>query len=375
MKNLVFVLSILCCFFSVTGAPAAGYSGAGSKTIAQSVQSASSGNDTQTQSLYDNSLQAFEQKLFGRTFSNETPEQRLDRIEAALFGAPKSGPIDRRMNKLLLDAPLYGVLVPAPPFGATDTQPPTPELQTPANSTATSDGYLPSDYGNYPTVTALEEQILGRTNTNLPVQERLAQMETKAFGQPSTSNDLSARVDRLKQYVASNNNNDESYLESTPEAITNSTRMPSMLDAVSQMENEVYGKTYGRDTLVARINRLDKTVFAGKNGDQTFTPLVVRIQQLIAALNQNKIVASTNTGRYSQTYNAINNEPKKSGHPILHKLGKFLGGVGTAAGIALGSMAYGSALGYGYGYGYGGWGYPGFGMPYYGGYYGYPRFW
>jgi hypothetical protein len=210
----------------------------------------------------------------------------------------------------------------------------------------------------------LEEQIAHKTEILLPVQQRLARLETIAFGKPSTLNDLSARVDLLKQYVSRKNGGNENYL-TTSNAVSWPSADTGLNAEVSSMEEQVFGKTYGRDSLSSRLTRLERDVLP-QQPSQTFTPIATRVNTLMVALNTRNAGAFSgaqvstaygpssnyypgqtfNTAGYTQqqqsaiatTQNA--NRPK--GHPLLRKLGVVLGEVG---GMAARSMMYG---GYGY---------------------------
>jgi len=189
----------------------------------------------------------------------------------------------------------------------------------------------------YPTVSALEEQILGKTEANLPVTQRLSNLETKAFGKPSSSTDLGKRVDLLKQYVAQKNGGNENYLTSS-NAVGWTPGNQSLEGQVASMEQEVYGVTYTKDRLSSRLDRLDKTILPNQPA-QTFTPIVTRIENLEAALNPQN-------GRQQMVSMKPNGEAKdteKKKHSIFHKLGVVAADVG--------SMAARSALSGGYGYG------------------------
>jgi propanediol utilization protein len=54
---------------------------------------------------------------------------------------------------------------------------------------------------DYPRVTQLEQQMLGKTFVNESVSQRLVRLENKAFGAVSSSDDLSSRTDALAQYA------------------------------------------------------------------------------------------------------------------------------------------------------------------------------
>ncbi|MBS2005484.1 MAG: hypothetical protein JST01_00495 [Cyanobacteria bacterium SZAS TMP-1] len=290
-------------------------------------------------------LSSLEDRFFCHEYTSDTPDQRLDRLDQMVFGRVRSGSVDKRLTSLLLSVPNVEAQsvqpnASTPQQDAAPLKSESPQLDTtqiPQSSPAPDPS---NDY--YPTVTALEEQIAHKTEVLLPVQERLARLETIAFGKPSTSNDLSARVDRLKQYVSRQNGGNEDYLTTS-----NAVSMPSTdtgLNAeVSLMEREVFGKTYGRDSLSGRLTRLEQAVLP-QQPQQTFTPLESRAQRLMAVLNSRNTgpfygsPASTGQGVIATARNG--NKPK--GHPFLHKLGVALGDIG---GMAARSMMYG---GYGY---------------------------
>lgn len=312
-------------------------------------------------------LSSFEDRFFAHTFSDESDSRRLDRIERVVYGSRRSGDVQQRLNRLMMDVPVISTSTnPAmPPAAATNQNSNDDDDQDPATPEQA--------YNDYPTVTALEEEILGKTYEQLSVQQRLSQLEVKAFGQASSSDDLAARVDRLRQYVASKNGPSENYLQSNAPNFASSLQPGSLESQVAEMEQEVYGKTYGRDTLMSRLNRLDNTVFAGQP-PQTFTPLNIRVNKLWSALEP-KFSSPQTAYKYQPAPQQDNkDDKKKDGHPIWRKIGHFVEGVGMVAGEAAGAAAAGSMMGYGYG-GYG-WGYPGYfgGLGYYGGGWGYPHY-
>jgi len=325
---------------------------------------------------FDADLTSLEDRFFFHEYSSDTEDERLDRLDQMVFGRVRSGSAEKRLTSLLLTVPNVDANSVQSNTASTQQASPfkseKPELDTsqPLESTSTQaaapDPAYTSDPSNdyYPTVTALEEQIAHKTEIQLPVQERLARLETIAFGKPSTSNDLSARVDLLKKYVSRKNGGNENYLTNS-----NAVRWPSPdagLNAeVSSMEQAVFGKTYGRDGLSNRLTRLERDVLPQQPA-QTFTPIETRVNNLMAALGTRNSGAfstapvSTAYGTPSsyypgQTYNSnsysqqqpsaietARNGNKPKGHPFLHKLGVALGEVGS---MAARSMMY---SGYGY---------------------------
>jgi hypothetical protein len=254
----------------------------------------------------------------------------------------------------------------------------------------------------------LEFRVFARTYRNEDVDKRLDHLERVVYGAKKTG-DVDQRLADLmrdvstSQYGSSSGagaqpaSTDDSYTSSP--TFTPSAQPTSLLDVVASMEKEVFGRTYTQDKLLDRVARLEKTVLP-PGSEQSFTPLSTRIRKLLAALqpaikapatspSSSFVQSQADSQDYSPSYSypasagsteTDQHAEKKDpdGHPLWKKFGKILAGVGTVAGEAIGSMAYGSAMGYGYGYGgfypgyLGGWGGYGYGMPYYGGY---RRYW
>jgi len=287
---------------------------------------------------FNSDLSTLENRFFFHTYANETDDQRLERLDQLVFGHVRQGSEQDRITQLLLavpNAPSTGATQPAPnpapnpaPVNALEPERPEmanaplatapPSTSQPAPQTAyqpasqSSDGQSSSE--PYPTVTALEEQILGKTETNLPVTQRLSNLEAKAFGKRSNSTDLGERVDLLKQYVAQKNGGSEDYLTSS-NAVGWAPGNQSLEGEVGSMEKEVYGTTYARDRLTSRLSRLEKTLLPNEPA-QTFTPLVTRINNLETTLHPN----SANQQMVSMEPENKKEYPKKK-HSIFHKLG------------------------------------------------------
>jgi hypothetical protein len=297
-----------------------------------------------------------EMRFFFHTFADETDDQRLDRLDKLVYGHVRQGSDQDRVTSLLLSVPNVQSTSPQQPAAEAPSAPSLlesekPQLATAPLQPASSAEGLPaastqpsadqstthSSSEPYPTVTAIEEQILGKTSTNLPVSQRIANLETKAFGKPSTSNDLADRVDALKRYVGKKNGGNENYLTSS-NAVGWAPGNQSLEGEVASMEKEVYGVVYARDQLSARLTRLEKSLLP-KEPPQTFTPLVTRINNLENVLNPNRAQQMISMERSGQTL-------VKKKHSIFHKLGVVAADVGETMARSAMSGGYG---GYGYG--------------------------
>jgi hypothetical protein len=307
---------------------------------------------------YNSDISSLEMRFFFHTYAGESDNERLDRLDQLVFGHTRQGSEQERISRLMLAVPnvqsTVGQQATSTPTTTDPLEaerpmlaavpPPVPPSNPPPTSTPSQPPQTQSTREPYPAVSALEEQILGTSEPNLPLPQRLANMETKAFGKPSTSTDLGARVDLLKQYIAKKNGGREDYLTSS-NAVGWAPGNESLEGQVASMEKEVYGVTYARDRLSSRLDRLEKTLLPNQPA-QTFTPLLTRVEHLEAALNP--------TGAHQQMSTmAQNNQPKdtfKKKHSIFHKLGAIAADVGEVAARSALSGGYG---GYGYG-GYGG---------------------
>lgn len=149
-------------------------------------------------------LEAIEKQYFQHTFLTDSVDHRLTRVEKFTFGETFTGSTISRLQRLAAtlatspaqledteDAPHKRV--------ATQSRPAAPPQRP--SQTAQSPGGQTDSGESYPHVTFLENNILKQTFEGQPVEDRLARLETKAFGAPSQNPDLSARTDALERYA------------------------------------------------------------------------------------------------------------------------------------------------------------------------------
>lgn len=156
----------------------------------------------------DNSphITSLEQEILGQTYVNDELSARLSRMEAKAFGkASTDSDLSQRTDSLedYAQKKLH-----KKPFGSDlgyetdDKYAEEPQQNQP--NTIQSDDQAPqgsSPQAKYPHIDSLEKSILGETHTNDQVEDRLARMETKAFGKTSDSQALVDRTDALEDYA------------------------------------------------------------------------------------------------------------------------------------------------------------------------------
>lgn len=156
----------------------------------------------------DDNISKLEQRFFQHPYPKETAQLRLERLEKTVFGEAREGPENERLSALLKAIPdLNSPQIATEEESETIKSPPDLKAASPAESFKHKNKASHPDEGadhiplasKYPAVTAIEQKLLGRDYAQEPVGERLSRLETKVFGKLSQIEDLSERVDRLKQ--------------------------------------------------------------------------------------------------------------------------------------------------------------------------------
>jgi len=304
---------------------------------------------SQSLSNTDTQLDKLEKKLFQHNYAKDSTDARLERLEKIIFGESQKGSNDARLAALVKAVPNLDNSAAA--VGTASSETPVADTSGNAKNEANqakrhksgkskdiaseNDTDNSAGVGNYPAVTAMETKLFGKDYASEPVQNRLARLEKKKFGAVSTSDDLSERVDKLKEAtgidIASKQRSLNDWLEDDDDTGARSSRrgaddlsyvspdiykdmqksfgMPTnrMRDPYSSayipdittggpgisinsfgisqkviaLEHELFGKSYEHDPLPARLNRLEASVFPGQK-PAVDTPLPQRVQNLLA---------------------------------------------------------------------------------------------
>ncbi|CAN5233232.1 hypothetical protein BH10CYA1_BH10CYA1_08280 [soil metagenome] len=370
-------------------------------------------------------IASLESRFFDHTYPQEPMETRLDRLERMVFGEQKTGSDQARLTALLLAVPAEPAAsstaqTPDPGTVQADASSDTPSTQpgTEANQSDESSnaaGAPPGDVTNssdYPRITQLEQEILGKTFTKEPIQNRLEQLELKAFGKPTTDSDLADRTEALEDYADKHfPQQQHNYAETAdggyqpaatqypqyqqssqqPEyndpavSSVNSIAPNATLDQkVTWLEQQVLGTTYPTQPLLDRVNKLAINIFPADSPQRTQS-LADQVSSMIGAVelmpkrgsasvaqatqyNQAPQYSPPPFSQYPQTqqYGSTPNFPAQStalagtptspatsapshGHSFMHGLAHVLGTVGQMAAGQAGGMMMGGMGGGGYG--------------------------
>ncbi len=136
-------------------------------------------------------LGKMENNLFGFEYTSQSDTQRVERIEKEVYGNVSSGDLNKRIAKLNKDlgAELIGQ-----------------EIEPCEDTFLREEEYkevLSSQEANidYPVINELEKAVFNSENKNIGVKDRLAKLENKVFSKTYPNEDLSTRVDRLRDKI------------------------------------------------------------------------------------------------------------------------------------------------------------------------------
>ncbi len=228
------------------------------------------------------------------------------------------------------------------PVAAAQSTSSLPDAGASTNSDSNS-AYGNLGYGNYPRVTQLEQQLLGKTYVSEPLPTRVSRLEMKQFGKVTPGDDYGDRIDRLDQAVPTSPttaDNDTADAQSSAAAATNSANgtasyapvpapsigipvAPSFVRAVgapgvgggaagssasayvsttgssasqqeqaasgdygryprvSALEQKVFGLTYEKDSLPVRIARLEEKEFGKASPDDDYGERIDRLDRKV----------------------------------------------------------------------------------------------
>lgn len=217
------------------------------------------------QSQPETPLSRMEQQLFARTYPSDTSAARLNRLESLVFGVAKTtGSEADRIRQLEQFFQQNTPTAQAPPsqqqhLPAAQNPPP---VANPQNVQPDS-GTVLSGETAYPTVSAMERKIFGRTYETMPITQRLGQLERQVLRQEQQG-DLQARTDQLRMMILGDAEataiNPPSSTQADRPAAT-SADPAEIVQALPNVERRVLRQVYPQDTLENRLSRLEQRLF------------------------------------------------------------------------------------------------------------------
>lgn len=190
-------------------------------------------------------IATLENEILGRSFPSQPVTERLNKMEVKVFGSASDDPdLSERTDALdhYVEQKLH-----KSPFPASPKDEAIANLENNVQTSSQTNPQTNQSPAKYPHVTALENEILGRSFDGQLLPDRLSRMETKAFGKPSKSTDLSQRTDALEKYAEKKLHKQPYEQERNETASANSqpkqSRLPQQL--LSMLGNSLLGMAGG----------------------------------------------------------------------------------------------------------------------------------
>lgn len=257
-------------------------------------------------------LNKIENSLFGFEYNNEDETSRVNRIEENVYGTVSNGDINKRIAKLNKDlgAELYGQEI-------------EPCEDTLAREEEEKE-ILSSEDPNidYPVINELEKSVFNKEFKNMKVKDRLAQLEKKVFTKDYAADDLSTRVDRLREQVrpqgleqqlanAVDTYHTEGYYpppidydgmtiggtSSSYDSDSYSFPMAGRKVNLSTVENALYHQNFKNEPMSNRLARLEQSMFGESFEEQDEK---TRIGRISSAFNAQKSASKYDSNRFAQ---------------------------------------------------------------------------
>lgn len=282
-------------------------------------------------------LDKIENSLYGFTYTNESDNTRLERLEEQVYGKKFSGQAQTRIAKLKKD-------LSADQIGQ--------EISPKEDTFREDDDYIvyekePPEASSmdYPVINELEKQVFQKEFKNQNIKTRLSNLEKKTFNKSYDKDDLSTRVDRLKaqlkpqsfmangleqqdnafydgpitkmsqnyhlrqygspdiDYSSFNSQNsfgnytdfeDDEDMYPTP---TSNNYKPVKNMSISNMEKKVFHQKFENEPTPARLTRLESSVFGTSFPNDAESE---RISRISSALTAQKSAKRYDSNKFSQ---------------------------------------------------------------------------
>ena len=257
-------------------------------------------------------LNKIENSLFGFEYNNEDEASRVNRIEENVYGTVSNGDINKRIAKLNKDlgAELYGQEI-------------EPCEDTLAREEEEKEVLSSEDPNiDYPVINELEKSVFNKEFKNMKVKDRLAQLEKKVFTKDYAADDLSTRVDRLREQVrpqgleqqlanAVDTYHTEGYYpppidydgmtiggtSSSYDSDSYSFPMAGRKVNLSTVENALYHQNFKNEPMSNRLARLEQSMFGESFEEQDEK---TRIGRISSAFNAQKSASKYDSNRFAQ---------------------------------------------------------------------------
>ncbi len=231
-------------------------------------------------------ISAVENSIFGYDYVNDSDIKRVERLEEHLYGAKKTGPLNKRIEDIKND---IGYSNPSISMPNSEQNTNKSIAQEKKNRDAEAMNLKEDSSVEYPMVDRMEEEIFNTKYKNETIYSRLNRLEMRVFNKTSNE-DLNTRVDRLASVISPQKKRNQTYDTYTSQDIdnyysnsgleaVNNNSLPFQLEA---LEKEIFKNSYMNENNANRLSRLEQNLFKRNFPNDTD---VTRLQRLMVAYN------------------------------------------------------------------------------------------
>jgi hypothetical protein len=236
----------------------------------------------------EKTLTRYETQLFARVYSTDKLDNRLKRLENAVFGQVQTGTLSARLQRLT-------------PFFKLATAPTMSEKKQPLAAVKPMPENLP-ETNRYPAVEQMETKVLGRVFPQESLESRLTTLEQKVLGRPQQGS-LQERTDQLRLMVLGDPQTAhprEQAADPDPVGTQNSPQaLQDVANALPAIEQRILGRAYDGEAVEGRLSRLEKKLFNAAAPELSAQDRLYRIASVINADEASVQEDSLNNGANS----------------------------------------------------------------------------
>jgi hypothetical protein len=257
----------------------------------------------------ESTLNRLEERLLGHACVHDTENERVARLERFVYGEASTGSMDARVSRLASSVIDSHAAKDRTIAAQSDKINGGRKCGTNLIKTV-EPGRPVTKAVNYPRINRLELTMLGNTYASDPLKTRLARLEQKAFGTAASSNDLSARVDKLNSYAGVF---DITRAQLSPNDLPTLLRTSSSVDGqqkgtinqrLTLLEMVIFGKTSTQESLTTRIKRLEDTLVPSEENTSKLG-LAERVTRMLAIVQEESLSSIEEANRRPGTPDLI----------------------------------------------------------------------
>lgn len=259
-----------------------------------------------------------EKSLFGTDYPTQSDEQRLQRIEEAVYGEKFSGKFSQRLNKISkdLNADLLGKEIKPKKDTFNEEEDYSYEPEEKADPSV-----------NYPIVDELEKRAFDKTYKNMDISKRLANLENKVF-KKAYNDDLNARTERLKVALLPKKKNhyDRYYSEDSIDLsdLYDEGKNNDFNEQLSQYPSFKNERSYGDSSVdidvLSPLARLEKKILRKTFAEDEVSTRLVRLETKMFNTTFTQDDSQTRIDRISSAYQASKTSKKYDNNGVSQKM-------------------------------------------------------